>query len=110
MLVLSGHDTNIALMGAVFGLDWTLPGEPDVTSPSETLAFELWRDPATGKGYVKAVVYYETLDQLRTLKPADAQRVDLSIPNCADSQEGSCSVDEVSRKVEALIPAGCGLI
>jgi 4-phytase/acid phosphatase len=110
VVVLSGHDTNIALMGAVFGLDWTLPGQPDVTSPAETLAFELWRDPASGKGYVKAVVYYETLDQLRNLTPADAQHVDLSFANCADSQDGGCSVDELSRKVEALIPAGCGLI
>ena len=42
LLALSGHDTNLVLMAGVFGLNWTLPGEPDGTAPSTALAFELW--------------------------------------------------------------------
>jgi 4-phytase/acid phosphatase len=106
----SGHDLNIALMGALFGLDWTLPGEPDVTSPAETLALELWSDPATGKRYVRAVMYYETLDQLRSLKPALATRLPLRFKDCAPGPGGGCPLDEVSRRALALIPASCGEI
>ena len=108
IVALAGHDTNVAFMGAVFGLDWRLPGEPDVTSPAQTLAFELWADPATGKRYVRPVMYYETLDQLRTLRPASARRLPLRFNTCADGRDGACSLTEVSRRVLALIPPGCG--
>ena len=108
VVALAGHDTNIAFMGAVFGLDWTLPGQPDVTSPAQTLALELWADPATGERYVRPVMYYETLDQLRTLKPASARRLALRFDDCADGRDGACSLTEASRRVLALIPPGCG--
>jgi 4-phytase/acid phosphatase len=110
VVVFSGHDTNVAFMGAVFGLDWALPGEPDVTSPAETLALELWADPATGRRYVRPVIYYETLDQLRTLSPSSARELPLRFDGCADGRDGACSLAEVTRRVEALIPPGCGEI
>ena len=34
LLGLTGHDTNLVLMAGVFGLEWTLPDEPDATAPS----------------------------------------------------------------------------
>jgi len=71
LLALAGHDTNLILMAGVFGLAWTLPGEPDITAPATTLAFELWSDNT--RLYVRPVLYYETLDQLRTLHPAGPQ-------------------------------------
>jgi len=106
LLTLSGHDTNIALMADVFGLRWTLPGEPDGTAPSSALAFELWSDGA--HQYVRPVIYYATMDQLRTLQPARAQSLPLSFPDCATGPKGSCPVEEITKRVEALLPAGCG--
>ena len=108
LVVFSGHDTNIALMGAVFGLDWRLPGQPDVTSPAQTLALEVWADPATGRQYVEPVMFYETLEQLRTLSPTSARRLALNFSHCTDVRDGACSLPEVSRRVFSLIPAGCG--
>jgi 4-phytase/acid phosphatase len=106
LLTLSGHDTNIALMGAVFGVRWTLPGQPDGTAPSTALAFELWSDGA--RQYVRPVIYYATLDQLRTLQPAKAQVLPLTFTGCADGPKGSCPLERVVKQVEALLPADCG--
>ena len=110
VVVFAGHDTNIALMGALFGLDWTLPGEPDITSPAQVLALEVLADPATGKRYLRPVMYYETLDQLRFLTPARAQEAPVRFEVCADVRDGACSLAEVTRRVASLIPAGCGEI
>jgi 4-phytase/acid phosphatase len=108
VLALAGHDSNLALMGGLFGLAWTLPGEPDSTAPATALAFELWRDRATGARFVRPVIYYETLDQLRTLTPAAARRLVLKFAGCASGPMGTCRLDDLRRRTLALIPPGCG--
>lgn len=65
LVILAGHDTNLSNVGAILGLDWTLPGEPDSTAPDTTLALELWRNSRSGRRYVRAVVLYQTLAELR---------------------------------------------
>ena len=110
LLVLVGHDSNLALMGALFGLEWTLPGEPDRTAPAATLAFELWQDGSSGARFVRPVIYYETLDQLRSLNPATAKRMELTLSGCASGPMGSCPLAELSRRALAAIPADCGRI
>lgn len=105
LLGLAGHDTNLVLMASTFGLAWTLPDEPDSTAPSTALAFELWTDH--GKRYVRPVLYYETLDQLRDLKPALARTLPLQFAGCATGPMGSCPLQAVEKHVEALIPADC---
>ncbi|HLY78719.1 MAG TPA: histidine-type phosphatase, partial [Caulobacteraceae bacterium] len=106
LLTLSGHDTNIALMAGLFGLTWTLPGEPDGTAPSSALAFELWSDGA--HQYVRPAIYYETMDQLRSLTPARAEKLALSFKDCASGPKGGCPVERITQRVEALLPPGCG--
>jgi 4-phytase/acid phosphatase len=107
LLALAGHDSNIALMGGVFGLSWSLPDEPDSTAPASTLAFELWRDRA-GHRFVRALIYYETLDQLRTLSPNRARTLPLTFAGCASGPMGACPLSELTRTVLARLPAGCG--
>jgi 4-phytase/acid phosphatase len=107
ILALAGHDANVAFIGAVLGLDWTLPDEPDSTAPATTLALELWSDPASGRKYVRPVVYYETLDQLRTLSPGLARRLTLRFPDCASGPLDACPLATVKRRVEALVPPDC---
>ncbi len=106
LMTLSGHDTNLVLMAGVFGLSWTLPGEPDSTAPSTALAFELWSDGV--HQFVRPVIYYETLEQLRTLKPVRAQQLALSFKDCASGPMASCPVETITQRVEALLPPGCG--
>ncbi len=110
LLALAGHDANLALMGGLFGLAWTLPDQPDATAPATALAFELWKDPTNGARFVRAVIYYETLDQLRTLAPATARRRVLTFTGCASGPMGSCPLETLRRRTLALIPPGCGAV
>jgi len=102
LLVLAGHDTNLVLMASLFGLSWTLPGEPDATAPSTALAFELWTEG--GKAYVRPVIYYETLAQLRTLKPAHARALPLAFKDCASGPLGSCPLETLRQRALSVLP------
>jgi 4-phytase / acid phosphatase len=104
-MMLAGHDTNLVWMASTFGLTWTLPDQPDSTAPSTALAFELWSDH--GKRYVRPVLYYETLTQLRDLTPAHARTLPLRFDGCADGPMGSCPLETVEKRIEALIPTDC---
>lgn len=108
LLALAGHNSNLALMGGLFGLAWTLPDQPDATAPATALAFELWKDRSTGARFVRPVIYYATLDQLRTLAPATARRRVLTFAGCASGPMGSCPLETLRRRTLALIPPGCG--
>jgi 4-phytase/acid phosphatase len=106
LLGLAGHDTNLVWMASTFGLKWTLPGQPDSTAPSTALAFELWRDGE--RRFVRPVVYYQTLDQLRDLTPALGKPWPLQFKECASGPMQSCPLKEVLERVNALIPPDCG--
>ena len=106
LLTLSGHDTNLVLMAGVFGLNWTLPGEPDSTAPATALAFELWSDGA--HQFVRPVIYYETMEQLRSLTPDRAEKLPLTFADCASGPKQSCPLEQLTQRVEAVLPPGCG--
>ncbi len=97
-------------MGGLFGLAWTLPDQPDATAPATALAFELWKDPTIGARFVRPVIYYATLDQLRTLTPATARRRVLTFADCASGPMGSCPLETLRQRTLALIPPGCGAV
>jgi 4-phytase/acid phosphatase len=92
-------------MASTFGLGWTLPENPDSTAPSTALAFELWRTGS--RRYVRAVLYYETLDQLRALEPALARSMPLRFADCPPGPMGGCPLATVKARVEKLIPRDC---
>ena len=74
VLILSGHDTNIAAIAALLGLHWTLDGRMDDTPPGMELSFELWQSrQGTWSVHMKAAT--QTLQQLRT-----AQNLTLAAP------------------------------
>jgi 4-phytase/acid phosphatase len=100
-MVFVGHDTNLSNMAGLFGLDWALPGEPDPTGPSVTLALELWRNPVSGERRVRPVVYYQTLDSLRSLKPTPISRLGLRFAACPDAED--CPLQVLTKAVEARL-------
>jgi 4-phytase/acid phosphatase len=101
VMVFVGHDTNLSNMAGLFGLDWALPGEPDPTGPSVTLALELWRNPVSGERRVRPVVYYQTLDSLRSLKPTPISRLGLRFAACPDAED--CPLQVLTKAVEARL-------
>lgn len=112
LVILAGHDTNLSDVGSVLGLDWMLPGEPDSTAPDTTLALELWRNAHDGRRYVSAVVFYQTLAELRVEAmgaPADthgraARALPLAFPGCTSSR---CLLSVVRARIESRMSRNC---
>jgi 4-phytase/acid phosphatase len=102
----SGHDTNLSNMAGVFGLAWRLPDQPDSTAPATALAFELWRDRRTGERFVRPVLFYQRLEQLRTLTPPSAARLALRFEDCG-GPAGVCSLADLTRKIDTRLPGDC---
>jgi 4-phytase / acid phosphatase len=71
MAVFAGHDSNLANMGGILGVRWTLPNQPDDTAPDTAMAFEVWKSKS-GQRYVRVAIIYQTIDQLRNESPLDA--------------------------------------
>lgn len=96
--VLAAHDTNLANLAGMLGLDWTLPDQPDDTPPGGALVFSLWQDKLTHADFVTVELVYQSLSQLREMKPltlADPpSRRPLAIPGCAETAQGNaCRLD-----------------
>lgn len=108
LVVLAGHDTNLSNMAGTFDLAWTLPNQPDVTAPDTVLAFELWRDH--GVKTVRAVVYSQSLEQLRSARRLDSNHpagvTPVAIPGCADAP-GVCRLQTLVKLVTQRLPADC---
>lgn len=95
LLILVGHDTNIAAVAGALGLDWIIDGRKDDTPPGGALVFELLR-ARTGAYSVRVYYTAQTLDQMREATPltlADPpERVPVFVPGCGRPNL-SCSLD-----------------
>jgi 4-phytase/acid phosphatase len=101
LVVLVGHDTNLSNLAGAFGLDWSLPGQPDPTAPGVMLAFEKWRGPAGVELRVR--ILYQDPDQVRDLGASPAHVVEAQPAQC----RGACTLAEISRQVRASLAAAC---
>ncbi|TCT05085.1 histidine-type phosphatase [Aquabacter spiritensis] len=104
LLALAGHDTNLSQMAGVFGVEWSLPGQPDPTAPATAFALERWRDPSSGAVSVALTLWYGELDGLRRLDQAKVHGVPISLPGCPN---GDCPLEALSARILAEIPADC---
>jgi len=91
LVLLVGHDTNIAPMQAALGVSWSLAGYPENdTPPGGALVFERLRDTGTGERYVRLVYTAQTMDQIRNLSPpsreAAPERAVLALPGCPPAE------------------------
>jgi 4-phytase/acid phosphatase len=86
LTLLFGHDTNIADVGSLLGIEWHAASYPagDIP-PGGALGFELLVD-GQGHRFVRAFFRAQTMDQLRNQEPLDPAASDyrtyLSIPGC----------------------------
>ncbi len=88
IVVIVGHDTNIANIGGLFGMNWCLPGtQMNSTLPGGALVFELWkRGGQENAYYVRASYVAQTLEQMREATPLSLEsppaRAPIFIPGC----------------------------
>ena len=105
LLILSGHDTNVANVAGALGLHWILDGRRDATPPGGALVFELWRDDA-GAYSVRVDYMAQTLEQMRTAQvltlARPPERVPIFVPACGRA-DLSCSWQGFATAVQHVL-------
>lgn len=102
---ISGHDTNLFNLAGLLGLNWTAEGIANDTPPDSQLVFELWQNPRSQHYAVRLLYRAQTLDQLRTASPLNAQNkpieVELVAPGC--TQAGLCPFAQFDQAAHGLL-------
>jgi len=82
LLMISGHDTNVANLGGMLGVHWRVPGfAADDPAPGGAVILERLKDGG-GNAFVRAYYRAQTLDQLRA-GAAPGYRQILPIAGCS---------------------------
>ena len=104
LLILAGHDTNLANLSGALGLNWLIDGRRDDTPPGGALVFELWKSRAAGAYSVRTFYQAQTLEQMRKATPLSLanppQRVPVFVPGCG-LPDGSCAWNLFEQTVQA---------
>jgi len=110
LILLLGHDSNIAAVAGSLGIDWALDGRVDDTPPGGALLFELWRSRADGKPFVRMEYTAQSLEQMRRSEaltlanpPGEAP---IFVPACGRA-DMTCTWEGFSEAMrQAIVPAG----
>jgi 4-phytase/acid phosphatase len=104
LLILAGHDTNIAAIAGSLGLSWLIDGRRDDTPPGGALVFELWKRHGSEEYSVRTFYMAQTLDQMRNAAPLSLgnppERVPVFVPGCG-REDGSCGWEPFQKAVQA---------
>lgn len=104
LLILVGHDTNLANIAGALRLNWLIDGRRDDTPPGGALVFELWKTSSTGKYSVRVYYTAQTLDQMRNAAPLrldnPPERVPVFVPGCSQD-DFSCSWEAFQQAVQS---------
>ncbi len=92
LVVVVGHDTNIANLGGLLGLAWWLPGtHRNPVLPGGALVFELRERRADHQPVVRVYYLSQTLEQIRNLTPlslaAPPALAPIFVPGCSGSSD-----------------------
>lgn len=107
LLILSGHDTNLANIAGLLGLNWIVDGRRDDTPPGGAIVFKLWKQ-ADGSARVRLFYTAQTLDQMRKLTPLTAEnppeRAPLFLSACGQA-DGACAWSDFQKTINSAIDA-----
>jgi 4-phytase/acid phosphatase len=112
LTLLVGHDTNLANIGGMLGLHWSLPSFlADETPPAGAMHFDLLRDRQT-KGYAVRIRYVsQTLDQMRRVVPLDLvnppETAVVKIARCKVGDGGACPWTDFTQIVDRALDRAC---
>ncbi len=91
IVVLVGHDVNIANIGGLLDLNWLIPGtQANPVLPGGALVFELWKHGGEQGGFFLRLSYVaQTPEQMRNATPLSLEsppaRSPIFIPGCSGS-------------------------
>jgi 4-phytase/acid phosphatase len=102
LLILVGHDTNLAAIAGALNLNWLIDGRRDDTPPGGALVFELWKTPGTEEYSVRTYYQAQTLDEMRNATVLSLQvppeRVPVFIPGCSRADD-SCEWEAFQQAI-----------
>ena len=106
LLILVGHDTNLANISGALDLSWLIDGRRDDTPPGGALVFELWQIGATPAYWVRLFYTAQTLDQMRNAIPLSLEnapeRVPVFIPGCSRA-DASCDWSSFQSMIHGAV-------
>jgi 4-phytase/acid phosphatase len=104
LLILSGHDGNLAAIAGALGISWMIDGRRDDTPPGGALVFELWKARGSEAWSVRTFYTAQTLDQMRNATPLSLanppERVVVFVPGCSRA-DSSCDWKAFQQAVQA---------
>ncbi|MGD0941300.1 MAG: histidine-type phosphatase [Terracidiphilus sp.] len=104
LLILVGHDTNLAAIAGALNLNWLIDGRRDDTPPGGALVFELWKTPGIEEYSVRTYYMAQTLDQMRNATPLSLanppERVPVFVPGCS-RVDASCEWKAFQHSIQA---------
>lgn len=109
LVMFVGHDSNIAEIQTMMGMDWQLPGYPkNDIPPGGTLSFARFHQAGHNAEYVRVRFTARTLDQWRKLTPLNASNPlphqDLSFTGCQQTDVGTlCPLAAVVKQASRLL-------
>jgi 4-phytase/acid phosphatase len=110
LLILVGHDTNLANIAGSLDLSWLIDGRRDDTPPGGALVFELWQQTNAPNYTVRTYFTAQTLDQMRNAtrlsSASPPARLQLFIPGCSKA-DASCewgSFQSTVREASQITP------
>ena len=112
IVVICGHDTNLANLGGLLGLTWSVKGAaPNPVLPGGALVFELWRHADDGRLYVRSAYVSQTLAQLRSGEELSLKnppsRYPILVPGCDGGEpDFDAPLDEFESVVSAALNPG----
>ena len=106
LLILVGHDTNLANISGALNLSWLIDGRRDDTPPGGALVFELWQKPGKAEYSVRTFYTSQTLEQMRNTTPLSLtespERVPVFVPGCSQA-DASCAWSAFESTIRAEI-------
>ena len=92
LIMVVGHDTNIANLGGLLGLTWLLPGtQANPVLPGGALVLEL-RRRHDGQFVIRTYYMSQSLEQTRTLQPLTLENppalAPIFVPGCSEAGPG----------------------
>jgi 4-phytase/acid phosphatase len=109
VLILAGHDTNLANISGALDLSWLIDGRRDDTPPGGALVFELWKKQSSAEYSVRTFFMAQSLDQMRNATPLSMsnppEQVPVFVPGCSRA-DSSCEWEAFQQATRAgIIPA-----
>ncbi len=108
VVVLVGHDTNLANIAGMLNLNWVIDGRRDDTPPGGALVFELWQAGNNAAYEVRTYYTAQTLEQMREAAPLTLDKppakAGIFIPGCSKGAAGfPCDWKDFERTLTTAI-------